>query len=225
MGIFEKFRKKQKETDLKEIENVEQKDFEVEYNMSDDGKLQIDFYDKKIKFGQDYDTTRLIVSNRPIILAGEKVSNCAVSWYNQSDVVFNDLVFNDPQYCNESIDARDYKVILAQIDTALLQKDENYCSAVMRKLLNKSRVNKYIEDGLQEHPEHPCGKYIGGIKTEEGYSKFFSMQVGKASHDSDFMVNRRKEYRESIEAEKQRKIAEKRDRIQQLNDEIDELLK
>lgn len=34
-------------------------------------------------------------------------------------------------------------------------------------------MNQYLENGLQESPEHPCGKYIGGMrKTENGYNKF-----------------------------------------------------
>ena len=108
----------------------------------------------------------------------------------------------------------------------LLQTDENYCSVVMRKLLDQKRVIKYLEDGLQETPEQPCGKYIGGVKpTEKGYGKFFSLSVGRASHNSDLMINRRREYRESIEAKKQSEIANKKAQIQQLQSEIDDMSK
>ena len=108
----------------------------------------------------------------------------------------------------------------------LLSVDENYCSVVMRNLLDQKRVLKYLEDGLQETPERPCGKYIGGVRpTEKGYDKFFSLPVGRASHNSDLMINCRRECRESIEAQKQREIANKKARIQQLQSEIDDMSK
>lgn len=183
--------------------------------------MQVDFYDKNAKVGQFYDTTRLVVDNRPIMLAGQEVRNCIVSWYSQDDAVFL-----DSEYEGESLNARDYRGILAQIDPTLLQTDENYCSVVMRKLLDKKRVTKYLEEGLQETPEQPCGKYIGGVKlTEKGYGKFFSLPVGRVSHNSDLMINRRREHRENIEAKKQREIANKRAQIQQLQSEIDDMSK
>lgn len=221
MGLFDRFKKKEKEPEIKKGLNQEQSSYEIEYKATRDGRLQVDFYDKGTKFSQFYDTTRLVVDNRPIILAGQEVRNCIVSWYSQDDVVLL-----DPQYENESLNARDYRGVLAQIDPTLLQTDKDYCSVVMRKLLDKKRVTKYLEDGLQETPNQPCGKYIGGVKpTEKGYGKFFSLPVGKASHNSDLMVNCRREYRENIEAKKQKEIADKKSQIQQLQSEIDDMSK
>ena len=157
MGLFDRFKKNKQETD-KKVDNIS-KDYEIKYGMSQDGRLQIDFYDRNIKVGQFYDTTRLIVGDKTVVLANQRVQNCIVSWYRQDDTIFS-----DPQYENESIDARSYKGVLAQIDPVLLQSDEKYCSNVMRYLLNKKRVNQYLENGLQESPEHPCGKYIGGMR-------------------------------------------------------------
>lgn len=217
MGLFDRFKKNKQETD-KKVDNIS-KDYEIKYGMSQDGRLQIDFYDRNIKVGQFYDTTRLIVGDKTVVLANQRVQNCIVSWYRQDDTIFS-----DPQYENESIDARSYKGVLAQIDPVLLQSDEKYCSNVMRYLLNKKRVNQYLENGLQESPEHPCGKYIGGMrKTENGYSKFFNIDAGIASHNSRLMVERRRENREKMEQKKRMEIDRKKAEIQRLQSEIDDM--
>lgn len=221
MGLFDRFKKKKKELENNNKLNEGEKGYEIEYGRTRDGRLQVDFYDKSAKIGQFYDTTRLVVDNKPLILANEEVRNCIVSWYRQDDTIFG-----NPEYEGESLNARDYKGILAQIDPMLLSVDENYCSVVMRNLLDQKRVLKYLEDGLQETPERPCGKYIGGVRpTEKGYDKFFSLPVGRASHNSDLMINCRRERRESIEAQKQREIANKKAQIQQLQSEIDDMSK
>jgi hypothetical protein len=94
----------------------------------------------------------------------------------------------------------------------------------MNKLLDRKRVAGYLEEGLRERPERVCGNYIGGVrKTEEGYGKFFNPKIGEASHNSELMVNRRKEYREKNEAKRQGAIAAKRAQIEQLQNEIDEM--
>ena len=87
-----------------------------------------------------------------------------------------------------------------------------------------SRLEKYLENGLKETPEQPCGKYVGGVKkTEKGYTKFFSTIVGQASHNSELMVNRRKEHREMLERKKQKDIENKRAQIEKLQREIDNM--
>ena len=218
MGLFDRFKKKE---DLKTKSNVEEmrKNYEITYGITSDGRLQIDFYDMKSEIGQFYDTTRLIVGNNPVIFDNQAVQNCIVSWYRQDDTTFA-----DPKYNGESMNARDYKGILAQIDPMLLQYDENYCVSVMKDLLNQKRVNQYLQNGLQENPERPCGKYVGGIqKTDNGYRKFFAINVGKASHNSRLMVERRRENRERAEQKKQMEIARRKAEIQKLQSEIDDI--
>lgn len=214
MGLLDMFKKKSPE--MKNEIQKPQKEYEIEYSTTKDGRLQIDFYDNKIKVGQLYDSTRLVVGNRPVVLANQAVQNCLVSWYNRDDAVFVGE--------GESLSAKEYKGVLAQIDLALLEADEKYCVTVMKNLLEQNRVNKYLEEGLKENPERPCGKYIGGVKeTEEGYKKIFSMIVGQASHNSELMVNCRRELRESIEAKKQAEIAKRKAQIQKLQSEIDDM--
>ena len=126
----------------------------------------------------------------------------------------------------DSLRAQEYRGVLAEIDLELLQTDPNYCNMVMKELLDKQRVERYLESGLQETPEHPCGKYIGGIRqTEKGYGKFFSTIVGKASHNSELMVNRKQEHREMIEKQRQKAIADKKAQIEKLQSELDSMEK
>ena len=114
--------------------------------------------------------------------------------------------------------------MLLELDLELLENDINYCNMVMKKLLDKERVEKYLENGLEETPKQPCGKYVGGVKkTENGYTKFFSTTVGQASHNSELMVNRRKEHREMLERKKQKDIENKRAQIAKLQREIDNM--
>jgi len=96
----------------------------------------------------------------------------------------------------------------------------------MKELLDKKRVERYLESGLQETPEHPCGEYIGGIRqTEKGYGKFFSIIVGEASHNSESMVNKRQKYREIIEERRQKAIEKKKAQIEKLKRELDSMEK
>lgn len=89
MGLFDRFKKNKQETD-KKVDNIS-KDYEIKYGMSQDGRLQIDFYDRNIKVGQFYDTTRLIVGDKTVVLANQRVQNCIVSWYRQDDTIFQIL--------------------------------------------------------------------------------------------------------------------------------------
>ena len=96
---------------------------------------------------------------------------------------------------------------------------------VMKDLLSKQRVERYLNKGLEENPDTPCGKYIGGVRKtpENQYQKFFSVQTGKACHNSEFMVNRRREVREAEERRRQQIRAQKEAQIQKLQAELDEM--
>ncbi len=221
MGFFDRFKK----NDKKNIENmvnnsqtVKKLPANVKYSKIFNGNLQVDFYDKDADFGKFYDTTRLIVGRQPLNIEGHQVYNCAVSWYGHNDC----QIFDEKTGQLDSLRAQEYRGVLAEIDLELLQTDHNYCNMVMNRLLDKKRVERYLENGLQETPEKPCGKYIGGIRqTEKGYGKFFSTIVGKASHNSQLMVNRRREHREMIEKQKQKAIADKKAQIERLQSELD----
>lgn len=216
MGLLDKFIKN------KEQENIQYEPkelpFEVEVKMLNDELIQIDFFDKKADFKQFYDTTRLVASYNPTSLGNNRdVINCKVSWFGHNDAQM--------LYEGKEIGRRvEYRGVLAQIDLNLLQTDANYCYTVMKGLLNKERVEKYLDRGLEENPTEPCGKYIGGIIVKDGkYGKSFDPYIGRESHFSNLMVNRRREYRENQEKRRQQQIDEKRRQMEQLQGEIDRL--
>ena len=183
-------------------------------------KLQVEFFDPKADFKQFYDTTRLIINKKPLIMSDKEVYNCLVSWYGSDDC----QIFNENLGKFESLRATEYRNILAQIDLNLLQNDPDYCKMVMQNLLNRERVEKYLDMGLEEMPERPCGKYIGGVmEFGNQYKKFFSEAVGKASHNSETMINKRKRHRERIEYAKKMAIDRKKAEIAKLQSEIDDL--
>lgn len=87
MGIFDKFKKEQK-TIKKEIIQEEKIPYNIEKNITRDGKLQIDFYDRTVnKFKEFYDTTRIVIGENTEIVGGYEVQKALVSWYNQDDAI------------------------------------------------------------------------------------------------------------------------------------------
>ena len=190
--------------------------FEVSFHTTQAGDLQVDLLDKNADFKQSYNSTRLI-SLGTVNLDGEYVKNCLVSWYNEVDAEYYDSV--DSRRC--------YQNVLVDIDLRRLQQDPNYCYIVMTKLLEKNRVEKYLNRGLEEQPIEPCGNYIGGLKwKEEGYwGEKFSPRVGRAAHYSKFMNKKRLEHKQDQEYWKQHRIREKQEKIKKLKQEIEEELR
>jgi len=224
MGLLDRFRKNKQEEIVKE-EMVQTKQyvppFGVEFKMINDGLIQVDFYDGNAEFNQFYDTTRLIANPQPIKAYGnDNVLNCKVSWYGENDV---QMIGDDAKEIGRRVQ---YRGVLAQIDLNLLQTDREYCYTVMKGLLNKKRVEQYLDRGLQENPEKPCGKYIGAVMQKEngdGYCKVFDERIGRQSHYSDLMVNRRIEHRKQQEMLRQKQIDDRRKQIEKLQGEIDSL--
>ena len=153
---------------------------------------------------------------------GKDYSNCRVSWYGDEDAISLDNDGNELAYGRKY----DYKDILVGIDCNLLQSDPKYVEVLMKKLLDRKRVESYLERGMQENTEIPCGKYIGEIKVENNtYKKVFDPRIGEMSHNSPKMVEKRARRKEMIEKMKQEKIARNQDQIAKLQAEIDEMEK
>lgn len=225
MGFFDKFKKNDKQNIGNVVNNrqsVKQLPFDIEYSTAPNGDLQVEFYDKASDFKKFYDTTRLIVGRQPLNMEGHRIYDCSVSWYGHSDC----QMFDEKTGKFDSLRAQEYQRVLAEIDLELLKNDPDYCNMVMKGLLDKQRVERYLESGLQEMPKQPCGKYIGGVRrTEKGYGKFFSMIVGQASHNSELMINKRQQHKEMIEAKRQKAIADKKAQIEKLQSELDSMEK
>ena len=216
MGLFERFKKVKGEP---KKQNVEQElPFEVSFSTNQNGTFQVDFYDKFPKPRQFYDTTRLIVDPRPLVMNNKYVLNGAVSWYGQDDAIILD------DRGQESGRRSLYRGILAQIDLNLLQTDANYCYTVMKQLLEKSRIEKYLCQGLEKNPERPCGKYIGGVEIiENEYKKIFDANIGRESHYSKLMIDRRRENDLKQQIEQEEQIRRKQEQINKIQEEIDNM--
>lgn len=223
MGVLDRIlNKRQDTTSIDNKMPIEKRHPDATYGITQDGRLQVEFYDNQPDFKQFYGVTRLIINQVPLNMGGESVYNCIVSWYGISDC----HIFNRATGRMDSPRASEYKGVLAQIDLDLLQNDPQYCETVMKGLLNKKRVERYLEQGLQENPGQPCGKYIGGVaKKETGYNKFFKRAIGVASHYSPHMINKRQKYREKLEAGREAKIASKQAEIARIQAEIDDICK
>lgn len=180
--------------------------------------MQIDFYDKFAGPRQFYDTTRLIVDPRPLVMNNKYILNGAVSWYGRNDAIVFDE--NGQESGRRSL----YRGVLTQIDLNLLQTDASYCYTVMKQLLEKSRVERYLSQGLEKNPQRPCGKYIGGVeRMENGYRKVFDEAIGRESHYSRLMVDRRRENDLRHQREQEDKIRMKQEQIKKLQEEIDNI--
>ena len=210
MGFFDIFKKKEARP-TKVQEQIQEKPYEISYSKTERGDLQVDFFDKTYEEGRDYDVTRLVVGH-DLKLAEAVVQNCAVSWYGTGDEIHI-----NPQYRNESIRANEYRGVLIQIAPIRLQQDSDYCRMVMKGLLNRDRVTKYLSEGLSENPRVKCGKYVGGIRIENGmYKKFFDVEAGMASHNSKLMIERRAKLRNDERRKIESKIAKKEAEIAEL---------
>lgn len=217
MELFSIFKRNK---EVREQPRQEEKTYDIRYGMFENGDMQIEFEDKRPKVGQTYDTTRLVISKNPFRLANDAiVANAKVSWYDSNAMMWNGQ--------SETMDAGIYTGVWAEVNYDLLQRDENYCVSVMKELLDKNRVTKFIENGMKDYPETPCGKYIGGVGvTRDGeYCPTFSGYVGQLAHNTPLMINRRSEHKAKMQAEanKQGRIAEKQAEIDRLRREIDDI--
>ena len=186
-----------------------------------DGRLNAEYYNGET--GEFYDTTKLTIDvNNPFIMGGQQLYNCVVAWDGTHDcIILNDDGRDTSQVAGNR---SDYKGVWLDLDLTKLQTDPNYCNVLMNKLLLRSRVNKLIEEGLKETPERPCGKYIGGVREQDGgYTKYFNAMVGKMAHNDPFMVDRRAKLREKEAQAKAARIEYNKQKIAELQKENEEL--
>lgn len=222
MGFFDRFKKQNKNEVIAQPKgqmSPKRNENGISYSCTDDGRLVIELIEHRTKPGQFYDTTKLVFDNNVVELEGTYLQNCMVSWYNQDDCVRLDSRGHDMGRRNQ------FKNVLADIDTDLIWNDEEYCIAVMKKLLNKNRVDEYLNRGLQDNPDLPCGKYVGGIikLSGEEYRKVFHPGLGRASHNSPEMVAKRQRLQEQIRRNQERAIADKKAQIARLQQEVDDM--
>lgn len=222
MGLFDKFKKEPDKIQKQEIPHRAIQNMEFSEIIGKDSMKQIiaEYCDDKADFKQFYDTTRLIIEERPVEVNGTPVYSAKVAWYSQNDCVY--LGENGEEYGRKS-NTTDIKL---QIDMNKLYTDPEYQRVLMTQLLEQKRVERYMQTGMQEEPEQPCGNYVGSvdINSKTGrYGKVFRSDIGKIIHGSPEMVSRRQQYRENQARAKEQIKARKQAEIERLQKEIDEL--
>ena len=198
----------------------------VQQMKDQNGRLyyQLDYFDKDASFKQMYDTTRIIVDAVPTMIAGHQIYSAKVSWYGQ-----NDAVYLDPQYADMGR-RNQFTDIKLGLDVNKFFSDPAYQDVLMLQLLEKSRIERYIGEGLKDTPKQPCGDYIGhvGVSSKSNsneYRKIFSEAVGREVHYSHEMVKKRERHKQYQEQQKQAMMARKQAEIERLQKEIDDLSK
>lgn len=218
MGLLDIFKKKEKTIPQSQPQN--KSPYNIKQSYINQGRyLLTDVCEARPKVGQFYDTTRVIVDRIPETINNKQLYKCLVSWYRQGDVEIIGNEFSD------SVRKGQFREVLADIDPNLLATDPRYCETIVIGLLNESRVERYLQAGLEEKPQQlPCGKYVGGIRQgPKGYEKIFDVGVGKTCHNSQDMVNKRTEYKQHRQSTLDARRARLEAQMQQLQGELDEL--
>ncbi len=161
----------------------------IRRSISPEGYTQIDF--GVSNGGQNSYCTRLVLEPRPERINYHKVYTGKVSWYNTLDTMYFDKGnMRDPRN-------RGPKIRLS-VDPDLLQTDNEYTEIVMGDLLSKNRVTSYMNRGLTENPDIPCGNYVGGVRVLRNgrYDKFFDSKTGYYVHNLPEIARYRAGYQE-----------------------------
>ena len=221
MGLFDIFKKKEKPKEQK----VQAKESLIEAHLKKgkDGLdyLECEYWDKNADLKKFYDTTKLIICTMPETLpSGRTVYNARVAHYAINDPIHLDNEGNDIGRRNQ------FTRIRLGMDFVKLLNDQEYQKELMNRLLDKKRIQRYINAGLQDHPsEQPsCGNYVGyiDINPETGkYGKMFNTVVGEEVHNLPEQVKAREEYKELQEKAKEKRISELEAKRAELNKQID----
>ena len=176
-----------------------------------------------------YDTTKVKISRKPLIVNGKEVYKLEVSWYGSSDAIY---ISSDGEGYRGRRD--DYESVYAGIDLEKLQSDIGYLKFALEELLDQDRVQRYLKISEKTIPEindeiartgntriYPCGRYVGGVKeTDRGFSKVFDPEVGRYCHELPEMQQQREEKRNSRIARQQAEIARKEAELAKLKAEL-----
>ena len=183
-----------------------------------EGQTGIEYYNHRNSLAKGYDTTRLILGNEKEI-QGKKLRECLVSWYNADKVLENTIKRREGKFYGEF---NSYTQIFAEINLNLLVTNPEYSAKVMNDLLDKSRVEKYIERGLQEAPDVYTGRYVGGVArtNDGGYIKTFNRDIGKATYNLPENKKRREERKKEIEAYKRIELQQAEDKVRKIKQEL-----
>ena len=94
----------------------------------------------------------------------------------------------------------------------------------MNKLLDQARVMRYLNRGLDNNPNQPCGNYVGSILRKNGeYIKIFDTEIGEAVHYSPEMTEKRREYKQMREYSIRKEMERKQQEMDELKRKMEDL--
>lgn len=153
----------------------------------------------------------------PRAVEGKVLYDCMVAWYKEKDTMIYDP--------NNSVDGmiRDYKHVIAEIDPDRMRQDPEYFLCAMKKLLDKQRVDGFLENALKTEEElaeetkkagkvravlTPHGRYVGGVtysQEEKMWKKGYDVRLGEIMHNiPEMKAERAVNYKRRIEERKKR---------------------
>lgn len=156
---------------LKELKDNE-KSTDSYYKIRKDGSVELQCRSQK---GKEYNITNLIIDPIELLIDNQILYKCKVSWFNDQTISpAGDTKYNKENPAN----------IIIQFNLEKLVTDKKYFMFFMEELLDKKRVLKYLQYGMQENPVIECGNYIGYIDYDEkGYpTKYFDKDIAKQCH-------------------------------------------
>lgn len=238
MGLLDRLFRREKIDSQPEYKNAQSetnKTSESYMKFSDTGKtyLKIDY--KSNDYGKLDDATRLVVDTTPIEMPnGQKIYEAVVFWYNEENCVRldeNGREWYHEEKAVEMMNGKEFEFhtggakIKLGIDFNRLN-DREYQKILMEQLLEQTRVQKYLNNGLKENPDMECGNYIGeiGINKDTGrYQKTFNPTIGKIVHNSKEQIEARNSYQEDLRMRRDFEIKQQQDIISRAQAEIKKL--
>lgn len=232
MGVFSKlFGKENKESDKNNNVNNNVNRRNSRFTFTEGGQLAFEVSTPEKSLREFYDTTKIIVDDRPEIVMGKELYDCFVSWYNDSDAIMFDKN-------GQMVGSRtNYKHVISGIDVWRLRADEEYLTYVAKELFDKKRVTDYLNAskmntqeiaeansklGPNDRRYVECGRYIGEV-ADRGNGRFvktFQVEIGQILHNSAEMIAERNRNRNRKISLNQERINEKREQIKKLEEEM-----
>ncbi len=195
---------------------------DIRYSQTNEGEIIVEFNnnDSSENFKNMYDTTKLKMFYGYRDTANNQLVNAQVAWYNESDAIY--INNKTGQEYGSRVDYIDIEI---DINYEKLTTDQKYVETLLAGILQKNRVETKLQEGLQENPKIPCGKYVGGVvQNEKGeYKKVFDQAKGRNSHNSLEMQQKRRNFENNRQEDLRKQLEQEQLKQEQSNQRIAEL--
>ena len=193
---------------------ISQNNNDIEISQTEQGRLIV-------KFLNGGSITTLVIDNVDYFFEDGESSfqKCMISHRNQ----FSVMILKPNEW---GVMIGGYYQIYTRVDRNKLQEDELYCRYVMDGLLNRDRVERYINMGMQEHPKKKCGNYVGEVfydTSDMCWRLGFDNDLGSKIHDTQEMREKREKYKQDKKREEEDKKRYRDKKREDLLAELDQL--